>query len=170
MGPFADGSLLMLRLSKKAEYALMALKDLASRPEIEATSAREIAERYCIPVELMAKVLQRLVRSDLLASHHGTRGGYHLARPSGQISVADVIEAIDGPVMVTACASMDDDCDQFANCNIRDPLWRIKDQIVQALTSYSLQALAAARPPLVPVSLSRRAAGTGGLTDSVDTR
>ena len=146
----------MLRLSKKAEYALMAVKDLASRPESEAASAREIAERYGIPVELMAKVLQRLVRQDLLASHHGTRGGYHLARSSERISVADVIEAIDGPVTVTACTSVDDECEQFATCNIRDPLWRIKDQIVQALTSYSLQALAADESPLVPISLSPR--------------
>jgi len=146
----------MLRLSKKAEYALMAVKDLASRPESEAASAREIAERYGIPVELMAKVLQRLVRQDLLASHHGTRGGYHLARSPERISVADIIEAIDGPVMVTSCSSVDDECEQFATCNIRDPLWRIKDQIVQALTSYSLQALAADESPLVSISLSPR--------------
>jgi len=146
----------MLRLSKKAEYALMALKDLASRSETEAASAREIAERYGIPVELMAKVLQRLVRRDLLVSQHGTRGGYLLSRSSSRISVADVIEAIDGPVMVTACTSADDDCEQYATCNIRDPLWRIKDQIVQALTSYSIKALAADEPPLVPIALSPR--------------
>ena len=156
MGPFADGSLLMLRLSKKAEYALMALKDLASRPEIEATSAREIAERYCIPVELMAKVLQRLAKQQLLASQHGTRGGYLLARPASQISVGAAIEAIDGPVTVTVCSSADDDCDQYATCNIRDPLWRIRDQIVNALTSYTLQAFATDEPPVVPVSMSRR--------------
>ena len=66
----------MLRLSKKAEYALMALKDLASRPSAEAASARDIAERYAIPVELMAKVLQRLARKQILVSRHGTRGGY----------------------------------------------------------------------------------------------
>jgi len=144
----------MLRLSKKAEYALMALKDLAARSE--AVSAREIAERYGIPVELMAKVLQRLVRQDLLASHHGTRGGYQLSRAASRISVADVIEAIDGPVMVTACTRADDDCDQYETCNIRDPLWRIKDQIVHALNAYSLQALAAAEPPLVPISLPSR--------------
>ena len=146
----------MLRLSKKAEYALMALKDLAARSETEAASAREIAERYGIPVELMAKVLQRLARRDLLVSQHGTRGGYLLGRPATGISVADVIEAIDGPVMLTACTSADDDCEQYATCNIRDPLWRIKDQIVQALTSYSIKALAADEPPLVPISLSTR--------------
>ena len=146
----------MLRLSKKAEYALMALKDLASRPEAEAASARDIAERYAIPVELMAKVLQRLARKRLLVSHHGTRGGYLLARPASRVSVADVIEAIDGPVTVTVCTSADDDCDQYATCNIRDPLWRIKDQIVNALTSYTLQAFAADEPPHVPISMTSR--------------
>ena len=154
----------MLRLSKKAEYALMALKDLASRSEAEAASAREIAERYGIPVELMAKVLQRLVRQRLLASHHGTRGGYLLARSASRISVADVIEAIDGPVTVTACTTVDDDCDQYATCNIRDPLWRIKDQIVQALTSYSLQALAEDEPPLVSIAVTRRPSDSAGLS------
>ena len=153
----------MLRLSKKAEYALMALKDLASRPVSEAASAREIAERYGIPVELMAKVLQRLVRQDLLASHHGTRGGYHLARSAERISVAHVIEAIDGPVMVTACTTIDDECEQFATCNIRDPLWRIKDQIVQALNSYSLQALAADESPPLPILLSPRSSEPAAL-------
>ena len=154
----------MLRLSKKAEYALMAVKDLASRSENEAASAREIAERYGIPVELMAKVLQRLVRQGLLVSHHGTRGGYLLSRVASLISVADVIEAVDGPVMVTACTSSDDDCDQYATCNIRDPLWRIKDQIVHALTTYSLKALADDEPPVVQIAVPGRAEVRGVVT------
>ena len=97
----------MLRLSKKADYALMAMKHLALRGDRGSSSAREIAEQYDIPVELMAKVLQRLVRRGLLASHQGTRGGYQLARVPAQISVADVIQAIDGPVTVTACSTED---------------------------------------------------------------
>ena len=73
----------MLRLSKKADYALIAMKHHAlrgDRVDPGSSSAREIAELYDIPVELMAKVLQRLVRRGLLASHQGTRGGYELAR------------------------------------------------------------------------------------------
>ena len=69
----------MLRLSKKADYALIAMKHLAVRGDQQSqasSSAREIAELYDIPIELMAKVLQRLVRRGLLASHQGTRGGY----------------------------------------------------------------------------------------------
>ena len=70
----------MLRLSKKADYALIAMKHLALRGDRGSSSAREIAEQYDIPIELMAKVLQRLVRRNLLASQQGTRGGYQLAR------------------------------------------------------------------------------------------
>src|SRR5881398_325249 len=103
----------MLRLSKKADYALMALKHLATRTDLESASAREIAEAYDIPVELMAKVLQRLARRGLLSSHQGTRGGYELARRPAQISVADVIQAIDGPVTVTACSNEENQCEQF---------------------------------------------------------
>ena len=93
-------------------------------------SARELAEAYDIPPELLAKVLQKLVRARLLASHQGIRGGYGLGRPPAPISVADVIQAIDGPLTVTACSDTDHSCDQYAKCNIRDPLWRIKDRIV----------------------------------------
>ena len=74
----------MLRLSKKADYALMAMKHLAMRPDAPSASAREIAEQYDIPIELMAKVLQRLARRGLVTSHQGTRGGYRLGRPAAQ--------------------------------------------------------------------------------------
>ena len=70
----------MLRLSKKADYALIAMKHLAMRPDGRSSSAREISESYDIPLELLAKVLQRLVRARLLVSVQGTRGGYRLGR------------------------------------------------------------------------------------------
>src|SRR5260370_25600133 len=104
----------MLRLSKKADYALMAMKHLAVRRAAGSSSAREIAELYDIPIELMAKVLQRLVRRGLLGSHQGTRGGYQLARPPTHISVADVIQAIHGPVTVTACSTEGRQCERVA--------------------------------------------------------
>jgi Rrf2 family protein len=140
----------MLRLSKKADYALMAMKHLALRGDRGSSSAREIAEQYDIPIELMAKVLQRLVRRGLLASHQGTRGGYELARRPVQISVADVIQAIDGPVTVTACSTDDGQCDQFAKCNVRDPLWRVRERILSALGECTIAELAAEPPQGAP--------------------
>jgi len=135
----------MLRLSKKADYALMAMAHLALKPG--SASAREIAENYEIPTELMAKVLQRLARRGLLTSQQGAKGGYMLARTAAGISVADVIQAIDGPVSVTACSAHGDRCGQFAKCNVRDPLWRISDIIVSALSRTMVSELAADANP-----------------------
>jgi FeS assembly SUF system regulator len=152
----------MLRLSKKADYALIAMKHLATRPEGASASAREIAEQYDIPVELLAKVLQRLAQRKLVSSHQGTRGGYRLARAVTQISVADIIQAIDGPLTVTACSSEDENCGQYAKCSVRDPLWKIKDRIVSALSTCSLYEIsadllepAAPPPPAAPLAFTR---------------
>ena len=144
----------MLRLSKKADYALIAMKHLATRSDTSSSSAREIAEQYDIPLELMAKVLQRLARRGLLTSHQGTRGGYRLSRAASAISVADVIQAIEGPLTVTACSSEAENCGQYAKCSVRDPLWRIKDRIVSALATCSLQEVAAEEPPIEPPAVA----------------
>ena len=104
----------MLRLSKKADYALIAITHLTLKSG--SSSAREIAEQFDIPVELLAKVLQRLTRRGLLASQQGTRGGYQLARAATGISIADVIQAIDGPVAVTACSAH---ADRWPVCQVQ---------------------------------------------------
>ena len=148
----------MLRLSKKSDYALIAMKHLAMRPDGGASSsAREISESYDIPLELLAKVLQRLVRARLLVSVQGTRGGYRLARQASAISVADVIQAVDGPVTVTACSEDDHNCDQYTKCSIRDPLWRIKHRILDALNTVSVAEIAAENdaPPAQTHTVSR---------------
>jgi len=148
----------MLRLSKKSDYALLAMKHLATRPDGSgSSSAREISESYDIPLELLAKVLQRLVRARLLASLQGTRGGYRLARQAGSISVADVIQAVDGPVTVTACSTDDHTCDQYTKCSIRDPLWKIKNRILDALNTVSVAEMAveAEAPVPAPPTVSR---------------
>jgi Rrf2 family protein len=148
----------MLRLSKKADYALMAMKHLATHTDAASTSARAIAGEYNIPLELLAKVLQRLARRGLLVSHQGTRGGYTLSKTPTAISVADIIQAIDGPLTVTACSTDVDSCGQYAKCSVRDPLWRIKDRIISALATCSLQEIAADPPPeeaLTPLVMRR---------------
>ena len=143
----------MLRLSKKADYALMAMKHLAIHSDASSASAREIAEAYDIPLELMAKVLQRLAKSGLVRSLQGTRGGYRLGRATAQISVADIIQAIDGPLTVTACSTESENCGQYSKCSVRDPLWKIKDRIVSALSDCTLQEIAADPIGEPPVSM-----------------
>jgi Rrf2 family protein len=150
----------MLRLSKKADYALIAMKHLAQKHRATSTSAREIAEQYDIPIELMAKVLQRLVRNRLLVSTQGTRGGYMLGRASSSISVADVIEAIDGPFTVTACSTDKHDCEQYSKCSVRDPLWQIRERIAATLGTVTLADMANEPDPVVtsPVAVVRKGA------------
>lgn len=152
----------MLRLSKKSDYALMAMKHLALRQDAASCSAREIAEAYEIPLELLAKVLQRLVRARLLVSVQGTRGGYRLGRPAGTIPVADVIQAVDGPVTVTACSPNDHRCEQYSKCSIRDPLWKIRGRILDALTTVTVADLTEPEPaPPEAPAVSRMTFVTG---------
>jgi Rrf2 family protein len=82
----------------------------------------------------------------LLTSQQGTRGGYQLARNPNNISVADVIQAIDGPVTVTACSTEEGTCEQYSKCNVRDPLWRVRERILTALGDCSIAELAADGP------------------------
>jgi Rrf2 family protein len=148
----------MLRLSKKADYALIAMKHLAQKsPGAHSSNAREIAEHYDIPIELMAKVLQRLVRTGLLVSTQGTRGGYMLSRPAVSITIADVIQAIDGPLTVTACSTEKNDCEQYSKCSIRDSLWQIRERIAAALATVTLSEMAAGSEMASPVAVVRRA-------------
>jgi len=127
------------------------MKHLATRPDGSgSSSAREISESYDIPLELLAKVLQRMVRARLLLSVQGTRGGYRLGRPPATISVADVIQAVDGPVTVTACSDDDHSCDQYTKCSIRDPLWKIKNRILDALNTVSVAEMALEADAAVP--------------------
>jgi FeS assembly SUF system regulator len=152
----------MLRLSKKADYALIAMKHLARQSAgVQSTSAREIAEQYDIPIELLAKVLQRLVRTGLLVSTQGTRGGYALSRAAKSISVADIIQAIDGPLTVTACSTEKNDCEQYSKCSIRDPLWQIRERIVAALMDVTLSEMAADTVAPTPVAVMRSPRNAG---------
>jgi len=128
----------MLRLSKKADYGLMAMKHLAEHADGGACSAKDVAESYHIPQELLAKILQRLVKSGLLKSQHGTHGGYVLARDAKSISAYEVIRAIDGPLFITSCVTIHGDCDQSDLCNIREPLKKVNQGIEDVLRGISI--------------------------------
>jgi len=145
----------MLRLSKKADYALIAVRHLAEQPLGVSSSAREIAGAYRIPTELLAKVLQRLAKHGLLISQHGANGGYLLARQPSQISAFEVIRAIDGPLVITSCITDRRECGQMVRCTVREPLQRLNDTLVKALSSVSISTLASEGPGLVHIEGER---------------
>src|SRR5260370_18208373 len=98
----------MLKLTKKADYGLIAMRHLAGHGGH--CSAKDMADAYGIPQEALAKILQRLVKAGLLSSHHGTNGGYVFARDARQNLAFDVIKAIDGPLFFTSCYCSLRDC------------------------------------------------------------
>lgn len=114
---------------------------IALTHDTAAVNTKRIADEYHIPVELLAKVLQRLAKKGLIVSQNGPKGGYALSRPSTEITVSEIIEAIEGPVMLTTCSLTSQGesmCDQWGLCNVRSPLHKIQDGIRKLLQSMTL--------------------------------
>jgi Rrf2 family protein len=128
----------MLKLTKKADYGLMAMKHLAEHAAEGACSAKDVAESYGIPPEALAKILQRLAKAGLLHSQHGINGGYTLAREAREISAYEVIRAIDGPLFITSCITVRGECDQTERCTIREPLRKVNQSIEEVLKSIKI--------------------------------
>jgi Rrf2 family protein len=144
----------MLKLSKKADYALIAVRHLAANRSEVSLSASDIAEAYGISAPLLAKVLQRLAKNGLVTARHGSTGGYQLARNPKEISALDVINAVDGPVVITSCVTNHGNCDQSLKCTIREPLRRVNDSIAQVLRSVTISQMTEDAPDGELVGLS----------------
>lgn len=129
----------MLKLSKKADYGLIAVRHLAMKHS--SCSSKEIARTYGIPMELLAKILQKLVKNGLLVSQHGAEGGYALARDPATVTAFEVIRAIDGPLLITSCVTSHGDCSQAPTCTVKEPLGKVNEIIVQALNSVTISSL-----------------------------
>jgi Rrf2 family protein len=131
----------MMKLSKKADYGLIALKHLAMHNGHGSSSASDIAEVYRVSATLMAKVLQKLAKSGLVAARHGSSGGYTLARNPALITALDVIQAIDGPLFITSCVTSHGDCEVSTTCSIREPLRRVNDSILEVLGKVTISQM-----------------------------
>jgi Rrf2 family transcriptional regulator, cysteine metabolism repressor len=136
----------MLRFTKRADYGLMAIHYIALNDGVGAVSAKRIAEEFTIPPELMAKILQRLAKQRLIVSSNGPKGGYVLARRPTEITVGQVIRALEGPINIVSCLE-DADCPQMERCNLRRPVHKIQAAITQVLDTMSLAELTSADVP-----------------------
>jgi Rrf2 family protein len=145
----------MVKLTKKTDYGLIAVRYLAQKAPGKYASAKEIAQAYGIPLELLAKVLQKLAKQGLLVSHHGAEGGYALARDASSITAFDVIRAIEGPIYITSCVTLKGECDQAPHCTVRQPLSRVNEVLAQALTSVRISDLGSGPEPLVQLDIRK---------------
>jgi Rrf2 family protein len=141
----------MLKLTKKADYGLIALRHLALNERSTSASAKEIAESYGIPLPLLAKILQKLARGGFLKSVHGTNGGYLLARDPGRINTLEVIRAIEGPVILANCFHERGECGHTQRCSVREPLRRVHEGILRLLENTTISDLSQDEQPASPV-------------------
>ncbi|MDP6169062.1 MAG: Rrf2 family transcriptional regulator, partial [Candidatus Marinimicrobia bacterium] len=110
----------MLKISRKVEYALIALRHFQSQDQDKLTSAKELANTYGVPQELLAKVLQRLARNDIIDAVKGPTGGYRLSKDPETIKMTDFFEIMEGPMGIMDCY-FDSGCEQMDGCTIRRP-------------------------------------------------
>src|SRR5580700_3595838 len=144
----------MLKLTKKADYGLISLRHLATGRS--SASAKEMSEAYRIPLPLLSKVLQKLVKAGLLLSEQGTNGGYRLARDPHEISALDVIRTLDGPIILTHCFTEHAEpvqCDQSTLCPVREPLRKVHEGILRLLSGISIFDMSQEESP-IPVMVS----------------
>jgi Rrf2 family protein len=119
---------------------LMAIHYIAIHDDLGAVSVKRIAEEFSIPQELLAKILQRLARQGLIVSQNGPKGGYVLARRSTEISIGEVVRALEGPISIVSCIE-DSDCPQMERCSLRRPITKLQAAITQMLDTMSLAEL-----------------------------
>ncbi len=131
----------MLKLSKKAEYALMAAKYMALKNSSGFSTAKEISESYQIPFQLVAKVLQNLVKGEVAISAKGVNGGFSLARKADNISLNDIIRAVETNFKIVDCMQINGssaDCEHFECCKIKDPLAEVQRKIDKVFVETSI--------------------------------
>jgi FeS assembly SUF system regulator len=131
----------MLRISKLADYAILVMVELSRRPHA-VLNAQKLSELAGIELPTASKVLKQLAQAGLVASYRGPCGGYAVERPAEEISVADVIVAIEGPIGMTECSVNEGLCTVEARCNVRDNWVRISHAVGQALQAVSLAEMA----------------------------
>lgn len=128
-------------MSRLTDYGIVLLTHLAAGRGNEVRNARELAEETGLPQPAVSKILKVLVREGLLHSQRGIKGGYALARSAQEISVAAVIDALEGPVALTDCTAHPGSCDREEDCLTRAPWIRINRAVRQTLEQVRLSEL-----------------------------
>ncbi len=132
----------MLRLNRITDYAVVVLTQMVREPDKQVT-APQLSEESSVPAPTVAKVLKALAKEGVLASQRGVHGGYRLARPAGDISMLEVIRALEGPVSLTACVDgAEGDCDVEQLCPVRGNWDRVNTAIRGALSEVTLEDMA----------------------------
>lgn len=143
----------MLRVSKLTDYGSVILAYMASHPE-QTMSAASLARAVLLPLATVRKLLKLLLKNGLLRSSLGKQGGYQLARPAEEISLAEIISVLEGSIALTECSAEKNLCRIENNCEIRQNWKSINRIIYQSLERVSLQEMLPLKDQVRPIFLS----------------
>jgi len=130
----------MFKITRKLEYALIALRYIQGQSEDKVVSAKEISGVYRIPLQLLAKILQELTKHNILEATQGAHGGYKLKKSLDQMNLTALIKILEGPIGIMDC-SIDTNCVQLDICNIRKPINRVNDAIISMFDNLTLSEI-----------------------------
>lgn len=130
-----------LQLTRGSEYGIRAMMYLAERPFGEVCSLREVSSARDVPESFLAKIFQSLVHAGIVVSHRGARGGFALARPADEITPAQVIEAVDGPIALNQCVVWPESCGNSSDCLMHQVWSRAQTAVLGVLDETSFADL-----------------------------
>jgi Rrf2 family iron-sulfur cluster assembly transcriptional regulator len=132
----------MMELTRKGEYAIRGIVFLATQPADQICLLSDIASAVDVPQTFLAKIFQQFSKIGLVRSYRGTGGGFVLGRPPGKITLLEVVEAVEGPIIPNRCVTGEGVCDRSGSCNVH-PVWvSVQDQVRGILTKVTLKDLA----------------------------
>jgi FeS assembly SUF system regulator len=142
----------MIRITKQTDYGIVLLTHMAVNTGRQ-WNAPDLAGETRLPLPMVSKILKLLAREGLLASHRGVKGGYSLAKPAEEISMAEIVVALEGPIAITECI-VEGDCSHEAACTVRGNWQRINEAVRGALEGITLAEMAQPKMPKL-VTLGR---------------
>jgi Rrf2 family protein len=132
----------MMELTRKGEYAIRGIIYLAQQPPGKVSLVSEVAEATDVPVAFLAKIFQSFARLGIISSMRGTGGGFTMGRPAEQITLREVVEAVEGPIIPNRCLLGSGSCDRVVGCTVH-PVWRdVQAKVVQILEEVTIADLA----------------------------
>ena len=132
----------MLRITKQTDYAIVLMTQLAGRRDGTVLNARDLAGVVNLPLPTVSKILKAMTRADLVVSHRGVKGGYSLAKDPKDITIADMVEALEGPIAITECLDeINSDCDIECTCPTRTNWQRVNNAVRDALAAIPLSEM-----------------------------
>jgi Rrf2 family protein len=138
-----------MEISRRTDYAVRVILDLAALEEDERASTQEIAERQNIPGPFLAKIVSQLALSGLVTTYRGAGGGVRLARPASEISLLQVIESLDGPIRLNRCVIEPGSCPRDTRCPVHQVWARAQSELTQLLGVTTFEMLVTDRPRTV---------------------